>query len=169
MDVIRLQSVAVTARQTNTNFTRTPVLLLCTIQVPKGLVMFVSVLEVGKSNRWQVLSLGGGLTAAMIAAIEVAAITAISAITGAIWHQLAYGHAGEVESFMDVGILAGLFYTLPFLFGTDYRADNFLTGRRTLARILNVWTYAFFALAALAFLTKTTGSASRGGLDHHVR
>ena len=126
--------------------------------------MLVSVLDVDKSRRRQLVSLGGGLAGGLLAACEVAAITAVSAITGAIWHQIAYGHAGEVGSFIDVGILAGLLYTLPFLFGTDYRADNFLTGRRTLARILNVWTYAFFALAALAFITKTTGSASRGGL-----
>ncbi len=126
--------------------------------------MFVSVLEAGKSNRWQLLSLSSGMTGAMIAAVEMAAIIAVSAITGAIWHQFAYGHAGQLQSFIDVGVLASLLYTLPFLFGTDYRADNFLTGRRTLSRILNVWTYAFFALAALAFLTKTTGSASRGGL-----
>ena len=126
--------------------------------------MLVSVLEAGKRDRWRLLSLGGSLTGAVVAAIEVAAITAVSTITGAIWHQIAYGNAGDVQSFVDVGVLSGLLYTLPFLFGTEYRADNFLAGRRTLARILNVWTYAFFALAALAFLTKTTGSASRGGL-----
>jgi len=126
--------------------------------------MLVSVLDAGKKDRWRLLSLGGGFTGAVVAAIEAMTITAVSAITGAIWHQFAYGNAGEVQSFVDVGVLAGLLYTLPFLFGTEYRADNFLAGRRTRARILNVWTYAFFALAALAFLTKTTGSASRGGL-----
>ncbi|MEZ5818293.1 MAG: exopolysaccharide biosynthesis polyprenyl glycosylphosphotransferase [Hyphomicrobiaceae bacterium] len=126
--------------------------------------MFTSVLDTGKRGRSRLLSLGSGLTGAVLTLVEVAAITGVSTITGTIWHQFAYGNAGEVQSFIDVGVLTGMLYTLPFLFGTDYRADNFLAGRRTLSRMLNVWTYAFFALAALAFLTKTTGNASRGGL-----
>ena len=126
--------------------------------------MLVSALEAGKKDGWRRLSLGAGVVGVVIAASEVASITLVSAFAGAIWHQFAYGHAGEIPAFIDVGILTGILYTLPFLFSSDYRVDHVLARRRTLARILNVWTYAFFALAALAFLTKTTGTASRGGL-----
>jgi Undecaprenyl-phosphate glucose phosphotransferase len=126
--------------------------------------MFVSALEADKRRSWHGLTLGSGAVGALAALAEIAAIATISVITGAVWHMFAYGGAWMVQPFVDVGILTGLLYVLPFLLGSEYRVDHFLGGQRSLARILNVWTTAFFALAALAFLTKTTGSASRGAL-----
>ena len=126
--------------------------------------MFTSALRTFASDRPRSLTIGGGTLGVVGAVIEVVAITAVSIASGTIWHLAAYGRVDDIQHWAGVGLLTGLLYVLPFLFATDYRADRFVARSRTLSRILNVWTYAFFVLAALAFLTKTTGSASRGGL-----
>lgn len=126
--------------------------------------MFVTALEASKRHRHRRLTVGGGVVGLTAAFAEVGAITAVAALTSVSWHYLIYGHLGDVQSAVAVGLLTGLLYVLPFLFASEYRVDHFMAGRRGVSRILNVWTYSFFTLAALAFLTKTTGTASRGGL-----
>lgn len=130
----------------------------------QGALMLVNSLQARRRGRDVRLALGSGMVGAAAALLELAAIMVASAITGAGWHLLNYGEGGDVQAYVGVGALTGVLYTLPFLFRSEYRVDSFLGPGRSLARLLNVWTYAFFSLAALAFLTKTTGLASRGWL-----
>ncbi|MEZ5856399.1 MAG: hypothetical protein R3D67_17225, partial [Hyphomicrobiaceae bacterium] len=124
--------------------------------------MFVSWLEA--DTRTRRIALGDAAIAAGSMAAELALIVAVSVLTGMVWHELAYRDAGDIASYASVGAITGLLYTLPFLFRSQYRIDALTSGPRATAHILNVWTYAFFCLGALAFLTKTTGVASRGWL-----
>ncbi len=124
--------------------------------------MFVSWLEADTQSRR--IAVGDAAIAAGAMVVELALIVAISILTGIAWHHIAYHDVGDIASYASIGALAGLLYTLPFLFRAQYRVDALTSGPRSTAHILNIWTYAFFCLGTLAFLTKTTGDVSRGWL-----
>ncbi len=126
--------------------------------------MLVSTLDVITAARTNRLTIGGLVMGAVIAACEVAAIMLVAIASGAAWHGVVYGKTGDPLAYAAVGVLAGIVYATPFFLRLEYRVDEYLAGRRTVARIVSAWTYAFFALFVLAFLTKTTGLASRGAL-----
>ncbi|MGE0700573.1 MAG: exopolysaccharide biosynthesis polyprenyl glycosylphosphotransferase [Hyphomicrobiaceae bacterium] len=126
--------------------------------------MFVGALDTNRPPRGRRLTIGSGLIGAAAALVEISFVAAMSVVTGTVWHAAVYGDPGDIQAYLGIGALTGLLYTLPFLFRSEYEVDTFLGGRRTLSRLLNVWTYAFFVLAALAFLTKTSEQASRGAL-----
>ncbi|MFV0296304.1 MAG: hypothetical protein ACK5JT_09330, partial [Hyphomicrobiaceae bacterium] len=110
------------------------------------------------------LAVGGSFVTVSAIMAELALVVSASIVAGCAWHEINYGVSGDLGTFAGVGLLTGLFYTLPFIFRSGYRIETLTGGLRGTARILNTWIYAFFCLAALAFLTKTTGSASRGSL-----
>lgn len=87
-----------------------------------------------------------------------------SVVSGTIWHMANYGDHGEIETFAAVGLLAGLGYVLPFLLRNEYTFGRVLENRRNFGTILLTWTAAFVSLAVIGFLTKTTGTFSRGWL-----
>ncbi|HRD76332.1 MAG TPA: exopolysaccharide biosynthesis polyprenyl glycosylphosphotransferase [Hyphomicrobiaceae bacterium] len=104
----------------------------------------------------------GVATLTFLGEIAVITLTAIAACMA--YHWLALGTIGSVRSFALVGGLTGILFAIPFLSRNEYRVASFLDGRRGPARIVGAWTYAFLALAGLAFLSKTTASFSRGAV-----
>jgi Undecaprenyl-phosphate glucose phosphotransferase len=96
--------------------------------------------------------------------LDVLAIFGLGLITGIAYHIYAYGAVGDLSNYAEVGGVAALCYTLPFLFRDEYRIQDYLEGRRHPGRTFVVWNYAFLSLAVIGFLTKTTGIFSRGWL-----
>jgi polysaccharide biosynthesis protein PslA len=96
--------------------------------------------------------------------VECCAILGLSVTTGAGYHLIAYGNIGSLEQYTQVGLIAALAYTLPFVFRDEYHIHDYMEGRRSPRRTTWIWTYAFVFLGAIGFLTKTTGMVSRGWL-----
>ena len=117
------------------------------------------------------LAWGAGRWALSSSAFSVGAwsfecLTIIAAsVTSGLFYQLVTNRsAGESSSYFIVGALISIFYTLPFIFRDEYQAAHFVQARRVTGRILSVWTFAFFGLALVGFLTKSTNDFSRGWL-----
>ena len=111
-------------------------------------------------ERWALGRLGASVAAALI---PLAAIVAVCVATGTGYHLYAYDEFGRTRSFMAIGLLVAFLNLVPFVFRGELGVDRFLSPPR-LGRIVLVWTWAFFALAVIAFLTKTTATFSRGWL-----
>lgn len=126
--------------------------------------MHVGLLQIRHGSRGFKFALGSSMVSSIAGLFEMGAIVLASLATGTVWHLVTYGDAGDIQGYVGVGALTGVLYALPFMMRSEYRVDQFIGSRRALSRILNIWTYAFFCLGALAFLTKTTGMASRGWL-----
>lgn len=107
---------------------------------------------------------GGSVVSIGAFLAEFSLIFVTSLVTGVAWHLAVYGAIGGISAYASVGALTGLFYTLPFLFRSEYQVDRLLASTRSLTKVLNIWTYAFFCLGVIAFLTKMTDGASRGWL-----
>ena len=116
--------------------------------------------ERGK-GRWMVGSLGFALAAGLVTALV---IVMLAVATGVAYHLHAYGNVGRYRSFVAVGALVAFLHTLPFVFRGEFGLDHYLAGPPRLGRLMLIWTWSFFALAVVAFLTKSTASFSRGWL-----
>jgi Undecaprenyl-phosphate glucose phosphotransferase len=108
--------------------------------------------------------LGRGGFAIAAFAFEVAVIISIAIAVGAGYHLFAYGDTGPFNSYVAIGGIAGLAYTLPFVFREEYSVQAYLDGHRDFERTFIVWNTAFLGLAVVGFLTKSTELASRGML-----
>ncbi len=102
-----------------------------------------------------------GFTAFALAA-EAFVTIAIAAATGIAYHLAEYGVVGDVVAYLEVGALAALFYTLPFLFRDEYRLHTYAEGRRNIGRLFSVWNYTFLCIGLIGFLTKSAADTSRG-------
>ena len=109
-------------------------------------------------NRWALGELGVPVAAGLI---SLMAIVAMCVATGTAYHLYAYADFGRTSSFVAIGLLVAFLDLAPFAFRNELRVERFLSPPR-LGRIVLVWTWAFFALAVIAFLTKTTATFSRG-------
>jgi Undecaprenyl-phosphate glucose phosphotransferase len=90
------------------------------------------------------------------------AIIGLSVASGIVYHQTQYGDLGPVTSFASAGVLAALSYVVPGLYRDEYLIQGFLARGRRPSRVVVLWNTAFLFLAVVAFVTKTTGEASRG-------
>ena len=118
-------------------------------------------LSAGLTRRWSIGRFG---FAVAVLAFEFVMIAAIALVTGVGYHLLAYEGAGNIESYVAVGVLTALLFTLPIIFRDEYKFQDFLDGKRAPSRAFMRWNYVFLCLAVIGFLTKTTGVFSRGWL-----
>jgi Undecaprenyl-phosphate glucose phosphotransferase len=94
--------------------------------------------------------------------VEVAVILTVAVIVGTVYHLIAYGNKGMIESYLAIGGIAALAYTLPFLLREEYATHSYLEGHRDFGRTFMVWNAAILSLAVVGFLTKSTDIVSRG-------
>ena len=111
-------------------------------------------------NRWSLGRIGVPIAAFVVSLV---AIVAVGIAAGTLYHLYAYGNGGRTSSFGAIGLLVALLYLTPFVFRDEMGVERFLAPPK-LGRLAMVWTWAFFALAVIAFLTKTTATFSRGWL-----
>ncbi|MEQ1615855.1 MAG: exopolysaccharide biosynthesis polyprenyl glycosylphosphotransferase [Hyphomicrobiaceae bacterium] len=112
-------------------------------------------------GRWVLGDLGFPLAVAMLTAL---AIVLVCVASGVAYHLYVYGNVGRYRSFLAIGVLVAFLDILPFVFRSELGADRYLAPRPRLGRLMLIWTWAFFALAVVAFLTKSTATFSRGWL-----
>ena len=96
--------------------------------------------------------------------LETALIILAAVGTGLAYHFLIHDHTGPVRDFLLVGALIALFYSLPGIVHAHYHTKSFLPGERAYAHVFRAWNFAFFCVAAVGFLTKSTEIQSRGWL-----
>ncbi|MGD9671516.1 MAG: undecaprenyl-phosphate glucose phosphotransferase [Hyphomicrobiaceae bacterium] len=111
-------------------------------------------------GRW--LAIGNTAFAIIALATESLAILTTSVLSGTAYHFVVYDNVGAIETYVAIGALTALLYTLPFIFRDEYGIDRFLECPRATRRIFVIWNYVFLCLALFGFLTKTTGVFSRG-------
>lgn len=112
----------------------------------------------------QRLAIGNTAFAIIAVAAESLAILAAAATSGGAYHLAIYGEVGPIDTYIAIGALTALLYTLPFVFRDECDIEDFLEGRRATRRSFIVWNFAFLCLALIGFLTKTTGVFSRGSI-----
>ncbi len=129
----------------------------------KGLLStaHVGAIPFAPASRWRISEISFSMLAWLLEAVT---IICVAAATGVAYHYLTKQAGGDQSLYFSVGALAMIFYTLPLVLRDEYQIAHFLQGRRGIVRIFGVWTFAFFCMALVGFLTKTTGQFSRGWL-----
>ena len=115
--------------------------------------------DLARSRR---LTFGNATVTCAAVAAEMLLIVATAVLSGAGYHLAIYGDAGSTAGYAAFGMLAALLYAAPFIAQGESSIRAFLTGGRTMQRIVLRWNVAFLLIALIGFLTKTTDEFSRG-------
>ena len=109
---------------------------------------------------WAVLS--RGTFSGAIFLTDVALIVAMSTLTGIAYHLVAYGDAGNVSSYVQVGLLAASIFAISNLFRREYRLPNFFSFKPHGRRTIQLWNVTLVCLLMLGFLAQISVDYSRG-------
>jgi Undecaprenyl-phosphate glucose phosphotransferase len=93
--------------------------------------------------------------------LEFGMVIALALGTGVLYHLVAYGSAGSIEFYLQVGALSAAVYTIANTARGDYRLGNFLGGKVHTRRLLIHWHGAFLCLLAAGFLAQLSAIYSR--------
>ena len=93
--------------------------------------------------------------------LEFAAVLTLALITGVLYHLAAYGSAGSMGFYLQVGVLGSALYAVATTVRGDYRLGTFLDGKVNARRILVHWHGTFFCLLAIGFLAQLSIVFSR--------
>jgi Undecaprenyl-phosphate glucose phosphotransferase len=109
---------------------------------------------------WAVLSRGTFCSAIFL--VDVALIVAMAVFTGIAYHLVAYGDAGNVPLFVQVGVIAASIFAISNVFRGEYRLPNFFAFKPHGRRTIQLWNVTLICLLMLGFLTQITVDYSRG-------
>src|ERR1700677_3728296 len=109
---------------------------------------------------WAQLSRGTFSIAIFV--IDVAAIVAMSFITGITYYLVAYGDTGDMSSYVTVGVLAASIFAISNIFRGEYRMPNFFAFRPHARRTIQLWNVTLICLLMLGFLAQVSVDYSRG-------
>jgi Undecaprenyl-phosphate glucose phosphotransferase len=109
---------------------------------------------------WAVLS--RGTFSGAIFLTDVALIVAMSCFTGIAYHLAAYRDAGNISSFVEVGVLAASIFAISNMFRGEYRLPNFFAFRPHGRRTIQLWNVTLICLLMLGFLARISVDYSRG-------
>jgi Undecaprenyl-phosphate glucose phosphotransferase len=98
----------------------------------------------------------------VMAGAEAAAITALAVACGVGYSLVAYGEPGPIGSFVEIGAFAGFLFVALSIAQGQYAIERFLTWKGHIRRTVYNWCVVFLGLLAVGFLTKWSGSYSRG-------
>lgn len=93
---------------------------------------------------------------------ETAAIIAAAVASSALYHFVAYGSAFIRHPHFELGAALAVVFALISFFRDDYRASQYIAGRKAFRRVLQGYSLAFVTVIVLAFLTKSSDGFSRG-------
>ena len=93
---------------------------------------------------------------------DAATIVTVSVVTGVIYHHIVYHNATVIADYLQVGALVAWLYLLPKILRREYEVAHYINFKDYAAHSIHLWNLAFACLIALAFLTKTGESYSRG-------
>ena len=104
-----------------------------------------------------------GTTFALLAfLIDALVIIVVASATGLVYHEVVYNSQTPLNYYPQFGVMVALFFCLPFIFKDKYNYKSYVIEKIEIERIFLVWNFAFFCVALIGFLTKTTGMVSRG-------
>jgi Undecaprenyl-phosphate glucose phosphotransferase len=93
---------------------------------------------------------------------DIAFIVAMSCLTGIAYHLAVYGEAGNVGSFIQLGVLAASIFAVSNAFRGEYRLPSFFTFKPHVRRTVQLWNVTLISLLALGFLGHISDDYSRG-------
>lgn len=93
---------------------------------------------------------------------DIAVVIVMSWLTGVGYHLVAYGHTGDMISFLAGGLVAAIIFVLANLFRGEYTLSNFFTFKPHLGRSIRLWNLTIVCLLALGFLAHISAVYSRG-------
>src|SRR5437763_13138628 len=96
-----------------------------------------------------------------ICGCDFVVIVTMSWLTGAAYHLAAYRYAGEVTSFLEVGVLSAIIFIILNLYRGGYGLPNFFAFKPHLHRAVQLWNVTFICLLAAGFLTQISVVYSR--------
>jgi Undecaprenyl-phosphate glucose phosphotransferase len=108
---------------------------------------------------WAVLS--RGTFSGVIFLTDVALIVAMSCLTGVTYHLAAYGAAGLVSSYIEIGFLAASIFAVSNLFRREYRLPNFFVFKAHARRTIQLWNVTLICLLMIGFLAQKSVDYSR--------
>jgi Undecaprenyl-phosphate glucose phosphotransferase len=111
-------------------------------------------------RRWTSLSRTGFFGAALLCDLTI--IVAMAWLTGVGYHLLVYRVAGDMLSYLEVGLLAAMAFVIPNLFRGEYKLTNFFAFKPHLRRSIQLWNVTAICLLGLGFLAQTSAIYSRG-------
>jgi len=94
--------------------------------------------------------------------IDVAVILAMSFTTGILYYLAVYGDAGDMTSYMQVGVVAASIFAVSNVFRSEYRLPNFFAFKPHGRRTIQLWNVTLICLLMLGFMAQTTVEYSRG-------
>lgn len=104
----------------------------------------------------------GQSLAVMGLATDAVIIIGVAVLAGIAYHLAVYGQSGHELDFAKVGAVVALIRLLPYLQQSPSLSAQ--TANRAWRHEFYLWNVAFLGLLALGFLTKITGSYSRGAI-----
>lgn len=122
-----------------------------------------SLLAASRPSRWWSTLARHTIGVASVLA-DVAVVIGVSVLMGVTYHELVYGGAGPLRSFLGIGAIAAGIFVLPGVFRGEYDLTHYLRFRPHLRRAFNYWNVTFVVLLAIAFLTRITEDYSRGSM-----
>jgi Undecaprenyl-phosphate glucose phosphotransferase len=110
---------------------------------------------------WAFLSRGTFFSAIIMT--DVTLIVVMSCLTGIAYHLVVYDDAGDISSFVQVGVLAASIFAISNVFRGEYRLPNFYNFKPHARRTIQLWNVTLICLLMLGFLTQQiTVDYSRG-------
>lgn len=103
-----------------------------------------------------------GLYSFLAATADAATIILLSVLTGTLYHRVAYAAPGALMDYAQTGVLVAWLYILPKVLRREYEVTHYINFRDYPVHSIHIWNLAFACLVALAFLTKTGETYSRG-------
>jgi Undecaprenyl-phosphate glucose phosphotransferase len=94
--------------------------------------------------------------------VDAATIVIVSIVSGMIYHHAVYGGNGLIADYAQTGFLVAWLYLLPKILRREYEVTHYLNNKDYAVHAVHLWNLAFGCLIALAFLTKTGATYSRG-------
>jgi Undecaprenyl-phosphate glucose phosphotransferase len=103
-----------------------------------------------------------GLYSFLAAFVDAATIVILSVATGVLYHRIVYRHSGVIIDYVQTGFLVAWLYLLPKILRREYEVTHYINFKDYPVHSIHIWNLAFACLIALAFLTKTGETYSRG-------
>jgi Undecaprenyl-phosphate glucose phosphotransferase len=93
---------------------------------------------------------------------DALAIVSMACLTGVVYHLVVHHHAGDILSFLEVGVLSATIFVIPNLVRGEYVMANFFSFRPHVRRSIQLWNVTIISLVVLAFLAQISEVYSRG-------
>src|SRR4029079_17748431 len=111
-------------------------------------------------RRWAALTRTAIFAGIMLT--DAIAIVSMSLLTGIVYHLVVHGQAGDIVSYLEVGLLSAVIFVMPNLLRGEYALTIFYPFKPHLRRSIQLWNVTFICLLTAGFLAQISVIFSRG-------